>query len=120
MQKKEAQSLPVYSIVEIVFDAAYLVFAVVSGIVMLAYAQPGSDALRLYGALALVLGGGDAFHLIPRIRGQLRRSGQYRDDLYAGWEVPGLPLLDDTAGTCLPLQPHHGASAGRIPAARHR
>ena len=44
----------------------------------------------------------------------------HRQNLHAGREVPGLPLLDDTAGTCLPLQPHHGAGAGRIPAARHR
>lgn len=60
------------------------------------------------------------YFTFPTVAGRLRRSGQYRDDLYAGWEVPGLPLLDDTAGPRIPLQPHHGAGAGRIPAARHR
>lgn len=47
------------------FDILYLIFAVVSGIVILVKAKdrPG----RLMGFAALILGCGDAFHLVPRV-----------------------------------------------------
>ena len=50
---------------EVVFDAGYLLFAVIIGIVMLSRST-GTVGL-LSGVMALVLAGGDAFHLIPRI-----------------------------------------------------
>ena len=56
------------AVVEIVFDTAYLLFAVGTGIWMLSAAGE-NRALALYGLLALVLGCGDAFHLLPRIYG---------------------------------------------------
>ena len=50
---------------ESTFDILYLLFAVVSGIVILVKAKdrPG----RLMGIAALILGCGDAFHLVPRV-----------------------------------------------------
>lgn len=59
-----------YEIIEAVFDTCYLLFALGIGVYLLANAN-GDPAIRLYGALALVLGGGDSFHLVPRIYGCL-------------------------------------------------
>lgn len=50
---------------ESTFDVLYLLFAVISGCVMLAKARNRTE--RLMGLSALILGGGDAFHLIPRV-----------------------------------------------------
>lgn len=50
---------------ESAFDVLYLLFAVVSGCVILAKARNRTE--RLMGLSALILGCGDAFHLIPRV-----------------------------------------------------
>ena len=50
---------------ESAFDIIYLLFAVFSGIVILRKA--GTENERRMGIAALILGGGDAFHLIPRV-----------------------------------------------------
>ena len=50
---------------ESTFDILYLLFAVIAGIVMLVRAR--DRAGRLMGAAALILGAGDAFHLVPRV-----------------------------------------------------
>lgn len=61
------------AIVEIIFDLCYLCFAAGAGIYLLICAQanpdamPGISPLTLYGAMALTLGFGDAFHLLPRV-----------------------------------------------------
>lgn len=57
-------------VAEIVFDIAYLVFALGAGICFLLHAGGRAEVL-LCGALALTLAGGDAFHLVPRVRGLL-------------------------------------------------
>ncbi len=49
---------------ESVFDVAYLVFALVAGLILLS--RKGKTA-KLCGAAALTLGIGDAFHLVPRV-----------------------------------------------------
>ena len=51
--------------VESTFDILYLLFAVVSGCVMLRRAE--NKTQRLMGLAALILGCGDAFHLVPRV-----------------------------------------------------
>ena len=53
-------------IAESVFCIAYLVFDLVAAVVFLAVAE-GRQSLMLFGVLILVLGGGDAFHLVPRV-----------------------------------------------------
>ncbi len=50
---------------ESAFDLLYLLFAVISGWVILKNAQNRKE--KLMGATALILGCGDAFHLIPRV-----------------------------------------------------
>ena len=51
---------------ESIFDIGYLAFAIISGVLMLKNAQ-GRRLAKLFGTMALVLGCGDAFHLIPRV-----------------------------------------------------
>ncbi|MDE7292924.1 MAG: hypothetical protein K2N72_00715 [Oscillospiraceae bacterium] len=51
---------------EAIFCIAYLVFDLIAAIVFFANAG-GSRVLMLFGVLTLVLGGGDAFHLVPRV-----------------------------------------------------
>lgn len=51
---------------ESIFDIAYLGFAIASGIVLLKKSD-GRKEISLMGIAALVLGLGDAFHLIPRV-----------------------------------------------------
>ena len=48
---------------ETLFDALYLIFAFITGIVLLV---KGRSYVRLFGAMAVVLAAGDSFHLIPR------------------------------------------------------
>lgn len=51
---------------EAVFDAAYLIFDLVAGMLFFAFSK-GNALFVLYGVLTLTLCGGDAFHLVPRI-----------------------------------------------------
>ena len=51
---------------ESIFDIAYLIFAIISGIGLIRKANGRKD-IRLMGIAALLLGCGDAFHLIPRV-----------------------------------------------------
>ena len=53
-------------IMEAIFDAGYLIFDLVAAILFFTYAK-GNTLFILYGILTLTLGGGDAFHLVPRI-----------------------------------------------------
>lgn len=50
---------------ESAFDILYLVFAILTGIVILIRHRNKADVLM--GTAALVLGAGDAFHLVPRV-----------------------------------------------------
>ena len=50
---------------ESTFDILYLLFAVISGLILLRRAEDKTG--RLMGLAALILGCGDAFHLVPRV-----------------------------------------------------
>ena len=50
---------------ESTFDIIYLLFAIASGIVL--FFRSRNTAGRLMGLAALILGAGDAFHLVPRV-----------------------------------------------------
>ena len=54
------------ALAETIFDALYLSFAVVIGIYLIIKGGKGS-LIRKFGVMAIVLGAGDAFHLIPRL-----------------------------------------------------
>ena len=53
-------------IMEAIFDAGYLIFDLIAGILFFAFSK-GNPLFILYGVLTLTLCGGDAFHLVPRI-----------------------------------------------------
>ena len=53
------------AIMESLFDILYLLFAISTGIVLLR--RGGGRLTRLLGVTSLVLGCGDAFHLVPRV-----------------------------------------------------
>lgn len=59
------------NIIEPVFDISYLAFDLVAGLIFFAKAQ-GRAVFMLYGTLALLLGAGDAFHLVPRVERYLK------------------------------------------------
>ena len=51
---------------ESIFDICYLVFAIVSGVLLLKNAKDKKD-IRVFGIMTLLLGCGDALHLVPRV-----------------------------------------------------
>lgn len=53
------------AIVETLFDAVYLVTVITIGILMIRGSK-GERQFRLFGWMAVVLGAGDSFHLVPR------------------------------------------------------
>lgn len=53
------------ALAESIFDVLYLTFAVVIGIYLIKKGGKGS-LVRSFGIMALVLGAGDSFHLVPR------------------------------------------------------
>lgn len=60
-------------LMEAIFDAAYLTFDLIAGILFFAFSN-GNPLFILYGILTLTLCGGDAFHLVPRIIRAVRGS----------------------------------------------
>ena len=63
-QKRNKSRMP--QIGEAIFCIVYLVFDLIATIVFFVNAND-SQALLLFGVLTLILGGGDAFHLVPRV-----------------------------------------------------
>lgn len=54
------------AIIETVFDICYLTFVVTIGLLMMKKSEKGSQ-YYLFGIMAVTLGAGDAFHLVPRM-----------------------------------------------------
>ena len=54
------------ALAETIFDAFYLTFAIVIGIYLMKKGEKGS-LIQKFGVMAIVLGAGDAFHLVPRV-----------------------------------------------------
>ena len=80
-------------IVEAVFDIGYLLFDLVAAIVFFVRAD-GRTVFLLYGALTLILGGGDAFHLLPRVSRALHGTSEKTE-----WRLGlGLAVSSVTAG----------------------
>ncbi len=53
------------AVTETLFDTVYLISVITIGIVMIRRCK-GERQFRLFGCMAVVLGAGDAFHLVPR------------------------------------------------------
>lgn len=58
------------AIMESAFSVTYLITVITLGVMMVAKSN-GNKGKQLYGIMAIVLGCGDAFHLVPRILGLL-------------------------------------------------
>ena len=54
------------AIAETLFDVAYLITVITIGILMIRGSK-GTRQFRLFGWMAVVLGAGDSFHLVPRV-----------------------------------------------------
>lgn len=54
------------AIVETLFDAVYLISVIIIGVLMIRGSK-GDRQFRLFGWMAVVLGAGDSFHLVPRV-----------------------------------------------------
>ncbi len=54
------------AIVETVFDAVYLISVITIGILMIRNSK-GNRQFTMFGIMAVLLGSGDAFHLVPRV-----------------------------------------------------
>ena len=54
------------AIVETVFDAVYLISVITIGILMIRNSK-GNCQFTMFGIMAVLLGSGDAFHLVPRV-----------------------------------------------------
>ena len=52
------------AIAETLFDVAYLITVITIGILMIRGSK-GARSFRLFGWMAVVLGAGDSFHLVP-------------------------------------------------------
>ncbi|HAQ56954.1 MAG TPA: hypothetical protein DCR44_06125 [Acholeplasmatales bacterium] len=82
----------VFGTVEAVFDGLYLVSALTIGIILLLRAS-NHGVRALAGIMALVLAGGDAFHLIPRIKLILTgREEQLRPILGRGKQITSITM----------------------------
>lgn len=89
---KEKYKPQVPDIMESVFDAGYLLFDLIAGIVFLASAH-GNPLFILYGVLTLTLCGGDAFHLVPRIIRAVRGSSdKIKRQLGIGLQVSSITM----------------------------
>jgi NAD(P)-dependent dehydrogenase (short-subunit alcohol dehydrogenase family) len=55
------------AIMETIFESAYLLTALIFGVVMLVRGARGDRQSLLFGIMSIVLAGGDAFHLFPRM-----------------------------------------------------
>ena len=78
------------AIVETLFDTAYLVSVITIGTLMIRESKNNTQ-FRLFGCMAVVLGAGDAFHLIPAPQPSAPRDWITTPQLW-GWGN-GSPLL---------------------------
>ena len=82
----------VFGAIEAIFDVSYLAAALILACTLLLHAADNS-ARALAGVMALVLAGGDAFHLVPRI--QVIRTGkeeQLRGLLGRGKQITSITM----------------------------
>ncbi len=68
---------------EVIFDILYLLFVITLGLIMITKSRSGS-VRRLFGFAALILGLGDAFHLVPRMY-YLITSGVTENNFFLGF-----------------------------------
>ena len=79
-------------VMEAIFDAAYLIFDLVAAILFFLFSK-GNVLFILYGILTLTLCGGDAFHLVPRIKRAVWGSNErIKKQLGIGLQVSSITM----------------------------
>ena len=79
-------------VMEAIFDAAYLIFDLVAAILFFTFSK-GNILFVLYGILTLTLGGGDAFHLVPRIiRAARGTNDRIKKQLGIGLQISSITM----------------------------
>ena len=79
-------------VMEAIFDAAYLIFDLIAAILFFIFSQ-GKILFILYGILTLILCGGDAFHLVPRIIRTVRGTNdKIKRQLGIGLQVSSITM----------------------------
>lgn len=79
-------------LMEAIFDIGYLTFDLIAGILFLAFSK-GNILFVLYGILTFILCGGDAFHLIPRVKRALNGSNEkIKRQLGLGLQVSSITM----------------------------
>ena len=78
-------------IMEAIFCVFYLVFTSIMGVRILRQAKRTSKS-PLFGIMTLVLVGGDAFHLIPRIFAAINPDGDYSNSLGMGKLITSITM----------------------------
>ena len=90
--EEKAYKAKMPDIMEAIFDAAYLIFDLIAGILFFLFAK-GNTLFILYGILTLTLCGGDAFHLVPRIiRAVKGTSDKIKKQLGIGFQVSSITM----------------------------
>lgn len=79
-------------VMEAIFDAAYLIFDLIAAILFFLFSK-GNVLFILYGILTLTLCGGDAFHLVPRIKRAVWGSNErIKKQLGIGLQVSSITM----------------------------
>ena len=79
-------------VMEAIFDAAYLIFDLIAAILFFLFSK-GNVLFILYGTLTLALCGGDAFHLVPRIKRAVWGSNErIKKQLGIGLQVSSITM----------------------------
>ena len=90
MRESSKKNMP--DIMEAIFDAGYLIFDLIAGILFFVFSE-GNPLFILYGVLTLTLCGGDAFHLVPRIIRAVRgNSDKIKRQLGIGLQVSSVTM----------------------------
>ena len=90
MRESSKKNMP--DIMEAIFDAGYLIFDLIAGILFFVFSK-GNPLFILYGVLTLTLCGGDAFHLVPRIiRAVHGSSEKIKRQLGIGLQVSSITM----------------------------
>lgn len=79
-------------VMEAIFDAAYLIFDLIAAILFFLFSK-GNVLFIFYGILTLTLCGGDAFHLVPRIKRAVWGSNEkIKKQLGIGLQVSSITM----------------------------
>lgn len=89
---KDTYKPRVPDLMEAVFDVCYLTFDLIAGVLFFVFSK-GEPLFILYGVLTWTLCGGDAFHLVPRVRRAIKGSNEkIKKQLGIGLQVSSITM----------------------------